>query len=213
MKTTLILVRHGFSVSNDQKFFTGNMDIPLTQKGVLQAERCAEYLKDFPIDKIFSSDLSRAMDTAAPIAKIAQLSVQPDRSLREIFAGEWEGVPFTELEKRFEDSYRTWKENIGCAVCDGGESVQAFAGRILDGVTKIARANEGKTVLIATHATPIRVLCTVSTGLPISEMASVPWVANASISIFEYENGAFSLVRKDITDHLGDMKTGLPKNV
>lgn len=213
MKTTLILVRHGYSVSNDLKYFTGNMDIALTELGKKQAEKCAEFLKDFPIDFIYSSDLSRAMDTANPTARLLNLPVCPDASLREIFAGEWEGVYFTELEKRFPDSYRAWKENIGLAVCDGGESVQAFSERIIKGITEIAERHIGKTVLITTHATPIRVLCTHASGLPIARMAEIPWVKNASISIFEYENGTFKIIQKDLTDHLGDMKTGLPKNV
>ena len=213
MKTRLILVRHGFSVSNDQKYFTGNMDIPLTEIGRLQAQKCAESLKDTPVDYIYASDLSRAMDTARPIADALHLPIHPDSALREIFAGEWEGVPFTELERQFPDSYRTWKEDIGLAVCDGGESVQAFSERIINGVTAIAERHAGKTVVIATHATPIRVLCTVSSGHPIEKMAEIPWVKNASINIFEYENGIFTVVNKDITDHLGDLKTALPKNV
>lgn len=213
MKTTLILVRHGFSVSNDKKYFTGSLDIPLTEIGRKQAQKCAEYLKDFPIDVIYSSDLSRAMDTANPIAEIRQLPVHPDASLREINAGLWEGEYFTDLEKRFPVSYRMWKEDIGNARCDGGESVQAFSERILDGVTRIALAHPGKTVLIATHATPIRVLSTRACSLPISSMALVPWTPNASINIFEYESGAFSFVQRDITEHLGEMRTALPKNV
>lgn len=213
MKTTLILVRHGYSVSNDQKYFTGGMDIPLTETGKLQAEKCAAYLKDIPADFIYSSDLSRAMDTAKPISEALNLPIIPDSALREISAGLWEGEYFTELEKRFPESYRTWKENIGLAVCDGGESVKAFSDRILKGVTAIAERHPGKTIVIATHATPIRVLCTVASGLPIEKMAEIPWVKNASINIFEYESGAFTIVRKDLTDHLGDLKTALPKNV
>ena len=213
MKTTLILVRHGYSVSNDQKYFTGNLDIHLTELGKRQAEKCAEYLKDFPIEFIYSSDLSRAMDTARPISRLLNLPVHPDSSLREINAGEWEGVPFTELEKRFPASYRTWKENIGLAECDGGESAKAFSERNIKGVSAIADRHPGKTVLITTHATPIRVLCTVANRLPIEKMAEIPWVSNASINIFEYDSGSFSLIKKDVTSHLGDMKTGLPKNV
>lgn len=213
MKTTLILVRHGYSVSNDQKYFTGNLDIPLTETGRMQAEKCAEYLKDVKADFIYSSDLSRAMDTAAPISLRLSLPVIPDSGLREIFAGKWEGVPFAELEKRYPDTYRTWRENIGMAVCDGGESVADFSKRIKSAVTEIACRHPGKTVVIATHATPIRVLCTLAKGLPIERMAEIPWVSNASVSVFEYENGVFTIVREDITEHLGDMKTALPKNV
>ena len=213
MKTTLILVRHGYSVSNDLKYFTGNMDIALTELGRRQAEKCAEFLKDFPIDFIYSSDLSRAMDTAKPISDLLRLPIHPDASLREINAGAWEGIPFSELEKRFPDSYRIWKEDIGHAVCDEGESIQAFSERIKKGFTDIALRHMGKTVLITTHATPIRVLCTLASGLPVSRMAEIPWVKNASVSIFVYENDAFRIVRKDLTDHLGDMKTALPKNV
>jgi len=213
MKTTLILVRHGYSVSNDLKYFTGNLDIELTELGQKQAEKCAEYLKDFPIEFVYSSDLSRTMRTAKPISDILNLPVQPDSSLREINAGEWEGVPFTELERRFPVSYRTWKENIGMAVCDGGESIRTFSERILKGITEIAERHPGKTVLIITHATPIRVLCTIADGLPITAMSEIPWVSNASVNIFEFDSGAFHVVRKDVTDHLGDMKTALPKNV
>lgn len=213
MKTTLIFVRHGFSVSNDQKYFTGNLDIPLTELGRLQAEKCAEYLKEFSVDYIYASDLSRAMDTAKPISEAFHMPVHPDPALREIQAGEWEGVKFTDLDLRYPQSYRIWRTDIGNAVCDGGESVQLFSERILKSTGEIAKRHTGKTVVIVTHATPIRVISTVADGLPIHRMAEIPWVSNASISIFEYEDGEYTLVKKDITEHLGDMKTALPKNV
>ena len=58
--TTLILVRHGQSVANLERIFAGHTDIPLTELGLLQAERTAAYLEEYPIDCIYSSDLLRA---------------------------------------------------------------------------------------------------------------------------------------------------------
>jgi broad specificity phosphatase PhoE len=77
----------------------------------------------------------------------------------------------------------------------------------------IAKANAGKTVCIATHATPIRAVCTAAAGLRFSDMAKIPWTANASISLFEYENDNFKAIYTSNTDHLGDLRTKLPTNV
>lgn len=213
MKTTLYMVRHGFSVSNDLKYFTGNLDIPLTETGKMQAQKCAEYFRSVKIDRIYTSDLIRAYETARPIGNAAGLPVIPEKALREIYAGEWEGVPFDVLNEKYAESYNVWRSNIGCAVCDGGESVQAFSERIVACVTEICLRHPGEAVLIATHATPIRVMCTLASGLPVSEMARIPWVKNASVNVFEFEENRFSLISRDITEHLGDMKTALPTNV
>jgi len=94
MKTTIIMVRHGFSISNELKRFTGNIDSPLNELGKKQAEMAAEYLKDFKINKIYSSDLCRAYDTAELIAMYHNLEVMKDKKLREIYAGEWENKTF-----------------------------------------------------------------------------------------------------------------------
>lgn len=213
MKTTLYMLRHGFSVSNEKKYFTGNLDVPLTETGRRQAEKAAEFFQKHPIDHIYASDLSRAYETALPVAKALSLPVIKDEGLREIFAGEWEGVYFDELNEKYASSYAVWRTDIGRAACDGGETVKEFSERILKAVKAICDRHEGETVLIATHATPIRVLQTVAQNLPIEKMAEVPWVKNASINLFSYENGKFSLIEKDITQHLGDMETSLPTNV
>ena len=79
-----------------------------------------------------------------------------DRNLREIYAGEWEGKKFSELPGLYEKTYGVWLSDIGRSHPDGGESVSELYERIIGEVRKIARENMGKTVLIATHATPIR---------------------------------------------------------
>ena len=211
--TKFIMIRHGFSVANNEKKFAGHSDFPLTDIGKAQAEKCAEALKNEHIDAIYSSDLSRAFETAIPVAKAHGLTVVPHKGLREIFAGEWEGRTFDELEVKFAESYGTWKSDIGHAHPDGGESVAELYDRILTTLGEISKANEGKTVCIATHATPIRAVCTAAKGLSADKMSEVSWTVNASISLFEYENGSFTAVYTSKTDHLGDLTTKLPTNV
>lgn len=213
MATKIIMIRHGYSISNSLKFFTGQSDIALTDLGREQARLCGEYFKGKSgVDAIYSSDLSRAYDTAAEVARALALDVVKDARLREIYAGEWEMMPFVEIEEKYPEEYAIWKNDIGRAKPVGGESVSEMAARIEGAVREIAEKHDGGCVVIATHATPIRVICTLAEGLCISEMGKLPWVSNASISVFEFD-GKFRLAEKNITSHLGDLKTDLPRGV
>lgn len=213
MSTKIIMIRHGYSISNDLKFFTGQSDIALTELGREQARLCGEFFKDKKgIDAIYSSDLSRAYDTALEVGKALSLEVIPDENLREIFAGEWEMMPFLEIEAKYPEEYSVWKNDVGRANPVGGESVAAMAQRIEGAVRRIAERHDGGCVVIATHATPIRVICTLSEGFDVADMGRVPWVSNASVSVFDFD-GKFRLIEKNITSHLGELKTDLPRGV
>ncbi len=211
--TKLILVRHGFSAANEMRRFAGHFDVELTEIGHEQAKRCADALKDEKIDAIYASDLRRAYDTARPIAAALNLPVLPKKELREIFAGEWEGKLFDDLLTEYPEAYGLWKNDIGRAVCTGGESVKQLSDRILGAIAAIAEDHDGESVLIATHATPIRAVCTASVGLPAEEMAWFHWVVNASINVFEYENGRFTAVSLNQKKHLEGLETKLPRSV
>ena len=213
MKTRFIMIRHGFSVANNEKRFAGHADFPLTELGLLQAERCAEALKDEKIDAIYASDLKRAFSTAIPVAKSHGLEVIPHKGLREIYAGKWEGEIFDELSVKFPEDFNCWRTDVGHAKCTDGESVAELFDRIISTLEAISAENEGKTVCIATHATPIRVVTTASMGGSAGDMTNVPWASNASLNIFDYEDGKFTSVALSVDDHLGDLSTSLPPNV
>ena len=100
MKTTLIMIRHGQSITNLTKVFTGQLDTDLTELGKLQAELAAKALKGTHIDKMYSSDLKRTVETALPTAKDHELNIIPDPRLREIYAGVWEGLDFEAIRER-----------------------------------------------------------------------------------------------------------------
>ena len=213
MKTRLIFIRHGFSESNRFGLFTGQIDSPLTEKGHLQAKRAAEYLHDTKIDVVYTSPLRRAYDTGLPVAKERGLDVHTHNGLMEIHGGDWHEKPFTELGNLTPEAYKLWQEDLYNSCCPNGESVKDFVKRVHNAVTEIAEENKGKTVCIATHATPIRVICCFAMGLEPSHLKDVPWTPNASINIMDYEDGNFEFVQKDICDHLEGLETKLPEDL
>ncbi len=122
-------------------------------------------------------------------------------------------MPFQEIEKNFPDEYNLWINDMYNCTCPNGESVAEFVIRVTDTVTKIAQENDGNTVCIASHATPIRVICCHALGIDPKDLKSVPWSPNASINIINFENGKFSIIKRDIVEHLKDFMTNLPKNI
>ncbi len=213
MKTRLIFIRHGFSESNKDGLFTGQANVELTKLGRLQAQLAAEYLKDVKIDAVYSSTLNRAADTAKSVAESRGLEITRLPGLCEIQCGDWEEKPFDDLEALFPGEYNLWLNDIYKCQCPNGESVREFTERVHTAVTKIAEENPGKTVCIATHATPIRVISCFAMGLSPELLKDVPWSPNASINIIDFEDGSFRFAERDITEHLKGYETNLPDNV
>ncbi len=212
--TTLIVVRHGQSVSNLEKRFTGQFETPLTELGHAQAEATARYLDSFRIDRIYASDLSRAMDTARHTAVRQGLDVIPTKGFREINAGLWETKEYSFLRATYPESYERWLTDIGRAHPDGGESVKELAARVLTALDRVLSDNRGKTVAIFTHATPVRMMGCKWFGIDPIDAASVPFCTNASVSVVEYEDdGSFRLIKYGYDEHQGEHKTKLPKGL
>jgi probable phosphoglycerate mutase len=211
--TRLIFVRHGESAANIERIFAGWTNAPLTQKGHEQAKVTAQYLKRYKIDVAYASDLHRAFDTARHIADAQGIGVKPEEGLREIYAGEWENRFFDAIAEQDAERWHVWREDIGHAQPTGGETVADLQARIRATVDRIRRENEGKTVLIGTHATPVRVMECIWKNLPLSEMKTVQWVPNASVTVVEYEGDTPTLVCRGYADFMGDLLTGLPRNV
>ena len=190
-KTKIILIRHGESLANAKRIYLGHTDWDLSEKGKNQAEIAAEYLKDEPIDVIYSSDLIRAYNTAVPHSRIHSLPIIPKIELREIYLGLWENRHIDDLEREYYDEFVIgWRENFGTCQTPEGESVPHLARRIYDAVMSVAKENEGKTILITTHAAAIRSRWGVVTGTAAEEVgAKIPFPTNASTTIIYYENG------------------------
>lgn len=189
--TRLIVVRHGHSTANDRMAFAGHYDAPLTETGKRQAEYAADHLcANEKIDKIVCSDLTRAKQTAMPLAKRLCLPLHADASLREVFGGLWETIPFQEIDRLYHEDWMRWRFCFSDARPTGGESIREHYFRITNAIHRIAQENDGKTVVLFTHCTPVRMISAISQNLPPERVDEAEFPLNASIAIYEYENGA-----------------------
>ena len=212
--TKLLIIRHGQSQANLDGIFVGHVNSPLSPLGMEQAEITASYIvENFHVDAVYASDLQRAFYTGKTVADQLKLPVTADPQLREIFAGDWETVKFDTLSTEYGEPYQLWLRDIGNAQCPNGESVAQLQERFAAALTRIATENQGKTVVIATHATPIRTFMCYCAECSLSEMKNIPWVSNASVTIVEFENNRFRIVTPGYDAHLGELRSALPKNV
>ena len=212
--TRLLIIRHGQSKANLDGIFVGHINSPLSDLGMQQAELTADYVvSNYKVDAVYASDLDRAFYTGKRVADKLDLPITADAQLREIFAGDWENVKFDDLSEHYGEPYQLWLRDIGKAQCPNGESVAQLQSRFVDALRRIAEANDGKTVVIASHATPIRTFMTHCAGCDIGQMQRIPWVSNASVTIAEYDGNAFSIITPGYDAHLGTLRTALPKNV
>ena len=210
--TTVIFVRHGQSTANLERVFAGHTNAPLTDLGKKQAENTATFLENYPICAIYSSDLARSMQTAEPTGKLHNLPIIPDRELREIYAGEWEGRSYDELMEKYADSYATWRTDCGRAHPEGGESTLELGTRVSREVDRLIEVHRGECFAIFTHATPIRLMRAKWEGYPPEELRCVEFCANASVSIVEYDdNGQANVLLCGYDEHQGDIATRFAK--
>ena len=119
-------------------------------------------------------------------------------------------MTFEDIRERFSSDFDVWKNDFSNARCTDGESVAELYERVCHEMLKIARDNDGKCVLIATHATPIRVFETLARGFGAEHVGDIDFVCNASINVFNVDGGKPSIDTLNITDHLTGCVTEVP---
>lgn len=212
--TRIILVRHGRSMANAENIFAGHLDVDLHETGAAQAKLTAEYIaNNFKVDRVIASDLKRAFCTGKIIADRLGLDITADRGFREINAGEWDGKLFSDLPKLYPEDFRAWKTDIGNSACPGGETTRELSERIMANLDRVARENEGKTLVIASHATPIRCIGAALMYRDVHDMNKVPWATNASVTVVNFDGDKWTLEKYSEDAHLESLKTELPKNI
>lgn len=164
----LVLVRHGEIRQHKEKIFLGQTDVPLSDQGREQASAAAEELRRRAVkaDRIYTSDLSRAAETAALLrdGMGGHGELIPMASLREMALGEWDGCFISEIRERFPEEYRKRGENLlTFKFGNDSENFYDLQYRVMKGFGEIVRQETldpagGRDILIVSHAGVINVL-------------------------------------------------------
>lgn len=184
--TEIILIRHGETDWNLERRLQGHLDIPLNQVGQRQALALARSLDGVAIDAIFSSDLQRAAQTAAPLAAARKLTVQLDAGLRERCYGALEGLRYPEAAERFPEAYAALMERAVDyrypAGVHAAETMREFYARAVHALTQIlGRSGALARIAIVTHGGVLDCIYRFANQLPLEQARSCD-IFNASIN-------------------------------
>lgn len=184
----VLLVRHATAEGNGR--FQGQRDVALTNGGRRELRQLCEKCSRYPVRAVYSSDLLRARQTAEAVAWQFGLPVEPRSEFREMHFGQWEGLDWNQIARRYPRLAKLWIERFPRQPIPGGEALAKFKRRIGAGLRDIAKSNLGNCVLIATHAGVIRFALGKALGLPernLFRLAQDP----CALSVIDYlEDGA-----------------------
>ncbi len=202
---SLYLVRHGETEWNALHRIQGQLDSKLTAKGILESQKQAEKLKDIEFDAIFSSDLSRATQTAEILKLNRRLVVTTHQALRERTFGKYDGAfgkDYGKAIRHLLDQYEqlTEKERWRFKFNEGYESDEELVVRFITALREISVGYANKTVLVVTHGGNLRTLLT-----------RLGFAAHGELTPGTFKNSGYVKIRCDGIDFFIDEVEGVDK--
>ena len=201
--TKFLLVRHGVTDWIEKELLHGISDIPLSEYGKMQAKLTAETFKEIQVDRLYSSSLSRAMQTAEEISKVTSIEIEPVDGLREMDFGWMEGKrdywPVVKEKKILVFVYTISRMISGFL---SGDPYGKFRGRVVNAWEKIVAENPNGTVAVVAHSFVLRNILTHEFG---GNPVFTPKFILTTCSVSEIErdeNGNMRLIELSRNSHL-----------
>lgn len=201
--TRLVAIRHGETAWNRDTRIQGQTDVPLSQHGHWQAEQTAQALLDEGIDRVYTSDLMRASQTAHTLVQALSLPLIADVGLRERHFGRFEGLTHDEIMTAHPEEGRRWRGRDPDYAPDGGESLALFYARVLATTQALAAQHVGQTIALVAHGGVLDCLYRAATHIDLDAPRS--WqIGNASINRLLWSDEGLSLLAWGDIRHLDD---------
>lgn len=184
----LILVRHALTVDNQKSRLSGHIDSSISEEGKEQIDKITNYLKDFDIDKIYTTTSSRTKDTVKKLSELKSIEIIEKESLKEISFGDFEGLTFDEIKDKYAKEFQDMIEKGYEYKYPNGESLIDSYNRVCIELDNIISNNDDRTILICSHGGTIRNIITYL----ISNSYKYHWnfkIDNGSVTILEVQDG------------------------
>lgn len=193
----IFLIRHMETKWNEELRYIGSTDLALTEFGIANAAKLAEYLKLEKIDRVYSSGLIRSIQTADALANGDALKIEKMTELNEIDFGLWEGLTHQEIVSKYPREMAKWLEDPKSIKIPGGENWTVFEDRVVRGLDRIVKVGRG-TIAIVTHGGPIKVMCGQALLIPPERYWQI-YQDKGAVNQLTYNEGLFRIVKLNDT--------------
>jgi len=191
----IILLRHGRTAWNDEGRAQGQTDVELDPTGHAQAEAAARVLAERAPSRLVSSDLARALQTAAYLERATGLPAEHDPRLREIHWGVREGLTLAEFQAAHPGEYAGWEASGRVAAIEGGESEEQVADRVGRAVAELlADARPGERIVVVSHGGALKSAVAALLGWPGVEPSRLRAMDNCAWASIERRGDRTTLV-------------------
>lgn len=190
----IYLIRHGQVVNHHEFRYNGHHDVDITDAGVEQMTRIADFLKAEPIKAVYSSDLKRATKGADIISRL--LGVKPLRvpALRELHLGRWEGLTRQEAGELYPEEAHFSFKDLATSKVKGGEDLNDLKSRVVPAINEIVKRHANEYVCIVAHGGVNRVILSDAMGLPVENFFSIEQDYGC-LNLIDYFNDGLKLVK------------------
>jgi broad specificity phosphatase PhoE len=200
--TRIILIRHGQTSWNQVERIRGQVNIPLDEVGLAQAEvtarRVAEEWK--PV-AVYSSPLRRAVQTAQPIAAMLGMEVRTNPGFNDMNFGQWQGLSPQEVTQRWPELASTWLQAPHLVTFPDGETLDEVKERSTAALRRVMERHPEETIAIVGHTVLNRVLLCAVLGIDNSNYWRIGQ-HTCAINVFEWRDGVFYIEALNDTCHL-----------
>jgi probable phosphoglycerate mutase len=169
VRTSITVVRHGETEWNKLGLHQGVLDSPLTDKGLLQADKVARFLQKYTFTKLYSSDLKRAAQTAQIIAKALKMDICFDSRLQERNLGNLGGLTLKEYQEQYPEECQKFLSRDPDYVLPGGESISQAYMRSIACFNELAAKHQNQNILVVTHGFILEYLLKCALDIPLQQ--------------------------------------------
>ena len=190
--TTLVLVRHGVTAHTVEKRFSGGLasaNPGLSDEGREQIRVTADWLAPIAeqIDAVIASPVRRTLESAEILAEVLGKPVDVEPGFAEMEFGTWDGKTFMDVAEQHKAELDAWLGSLDVAP-GGGESFRDVEKRVLDGLQRLLEAHAGRTVVVVSHVTPIKVMVGHAVTAPLDSVFRME-LSPASVSVLAFYGG------------------------
>ena len=195
----LYIVRHGETEWNVIKRFQGQLNTPLTEKGIKKLKETGKKLKNILFDQVYTSELGRTVASAEIILnenngyKNNKLELQKLAELNEVYFGVWQGLTYEEVFLKYPEEGNNYFYNVKNYKAENveAEKLEDALERFLKGINKILDSHESGNILVVTHGTVFEMFMNYVANDSIFDIDERTLMGNGDYKVFSYKDGKF----------------------